>query len=231
MLWFVVLLFPLFSLAKKSSKQLTAAEIIDDVTKPVNVSVYYQTLCPASQYLIQYPVWNLFKDLYENGIVDINLHAYGNAQETQENGNFKVTCQHGDLECKLNTVANCVKHLYKDKKPHGRDVEFVHCLLNDSSPTMVKAKDCAHSNGLHWDNIHGCSTGLLGYHLQHKEAAITPPHDQIPWVMVNGVGESQDQEDLRIHLEEIVCQEYKGDKPTPCTTAAEKKYLIPRDDC
>ena len=51
--------------------------------------------------------------------MDINLHAYGNAQESQENGSFKVTCQHGDLECKLNTIANCVGHMYKKKKPLG----------------------------------------------------------------------------------------------------------------
>ena len=74
MLWFVVLLFPLLSLAKhRSSKELTSAESVDDVTKPVNVSVYYQTLCPASQYLIQYPVWNLYNDLYKVIIVILSV--------------------------------------------------------------------------------------------------------------------------------------------------------------
>jgi len=213
----VVLFFPFFLLVESS--------------KPVNVSVYYQTLCPASQYLIQYPVWNLYQDLYKDNVVDINLHAFGNAQETQDNGSYHVACQHGELECKLNTIANCVGHIYKKKKPAGKDVEFVHCLLNDSAPTINKAKSCARSNGLRWSDIKDCSSGLLGYHLQHKEAAVTPVHDQIPWVMVNGVGESQDQEDLRLHLEEIVCQQYDGDKPTPCATAAEKKYKIPHDDC
>lgn len=185
--------------------------------KPVNVSVYYQTLCPASQFLLQHQIWDLYNGLFKEGIVDINLHAFGNTHEQHENGTFGFTCQHGDLECKLNTIANCAGRKYKQSKP-GKVIEFIHCLVEPSvsGPTVRIAKDCASTNGIDWDNIDACSSGLLGYDVQHKEALITPEHDQIPWVMVNGIGNSVDQEDLRNHLSEIVCNQYTGTPPKSC---------------
>jgi interferon gamma-inducible protein 30 len=70
----------------------------------VNLSIYYETLCPDCRQFISTQVWNAYQTILD--IVNITFVPYGNARELYrpETKLYQFYCQHGAEECYGNLI-------------------------------------------------------------------------------------------------------------------------------
>ncbi|KAL4351566.1 hypothetical protein GQ457_06G005630 [Hibiscus cannabinus] len=217
LIFFVLAAFPFMfispshsSLDHENVKNLPPAKHVGNV----NLSLYYETLCPGCAYFITSDLVKVFQtDLYT--IVNLRLIPWGNAKIVGD----KIRCQHGDDECYLNAIHSCVIHLWPDVKTHFR---FIHCTEEQSLEGPVGSKEamwknCSDKLGFRGDMINKCYSTGLGMKLLRRygneTARLIPPHEYVPWVVVNHTPLRGDFE----KFVKYVCDYYQGDpKPEAC---------------
>lgn len=97
----------------------------------------------------------------------------------------KIECQHGELECTLNTVEACALHYYPAEYASINDTcismcvfvcvcvrmfvcraqfwPFLHCLDKSEDPTLDKAQQCFKQLSYNWTAVDTCLHSDLGY--------------------------------------------------------------------
>lgn len=193
-----------------------------NVTKPndgaVNVSLYYESLCPGCrQFLVLQlvPTLILLQD-----IMNVELVPFGNAKETPEH---KFVCQHGDDECLGNMIEACTL----DKFGIGAILPIF--CMESSTDVLKAAQPCleVYQPGEAWDSVMKCVKGDQGYKLMHENAvktgALKPPHEYVPWITINGEHTDALQDKAMNSLFSLVCSLYKGEKPAACVLGSGKK--------
>jgi interferon gamma-inducible protein 30 len=189
-------------------------ENIKSIGNAVKVELYYETLCPGCRQFITTQLFPTHQKL-NSDIMDIGLYPFGNAQEYPIDNKWDFKCQHGVEECKLNVVETCVIHLLLHPNLF---MPFINCL--ETQPSMDNAKLCAKRMDLEWAPIEACFSGSEGNILQHqlalKTAALNPPHQYVPWIVVNGQHSDEIQNAASSNLLELVCKTYTGEKPQAC---------------
>ena len=181
--------------------------------KPVNMTVYYESLCPGCNYYIHKtlaPLWPKIKDL---DLMTVNLLPFGNAEEKKLGFKWLFHCQHGAAECQGNTVQACLIHYHADTTKQLQVVDcfftdFIHSIGIDWKQSL---KNCSHT-GIDVEKIETCAAGQEGMALQHEIAEVTGPHGYTPYIMLDGVPNKPAEDYL---LEEI-CKVYTGPKPDIC---------------
>ncbi|XP_059297721.1 gamma-interferon-responsive lysosomal thiol protein-like [Lycium ferocissimum] len=177
--------------------------------KKVSLALYYESLCPyCSNFIVNY-----LPKIFKNGIIDIvdlKLVPWGNTK-LKANNTFK--CQHGPVECFLDTVEACAIDAWPDLNDH---FPFIYCV-----ESLVY-----HKNYTHWETcfeklnlkakvIKDCVLGGRGKELELSYAAETnalqPPHKYVPWVVVDGQPLYDDYTDFI----SFICKAYKGTAPVP----------------
>ncbi|TYI33385.1 hypothetical protein ES332_A04G129300v1 [Gossypium tomentosum] len=131
---------------------------------------------------------------------------------------------HGEDECYLNTIHSCVIYYWPDVKKH---FDFIRCTEQQSSKKrLVKNraamwKQCSEKLGMSAHRINKCYTSGYGLKLllqyANETAKLKPPHEYVPWVVVDNQPLKDDFE----NFVKYVCEAYKGaDKPEACKTQA-----------
>lgn len=170
----------------------------------VSVELYYESLCPYSARFIVNKLPKLFKDDLLS-FVDLKLSPWGNARLTS---NSTFDCQHGPYECLLNTVEACAIDIWPQPTKY---FPFIFCVEDLVSQRKHREwESCFAKLGLDSTPINQCYKGDYGKKLELKYGAETealkPPHQYVPWVVVNGVPLYDDYEDFLIHI----CNAYQG---------------------
>lgn len=190
---------------------------------PVNVSFYYESLCPGCRGVWASQVTPTFHALAESGIVNFEFVPYGNAQEQPYGSSWYFTCQHGPNECYGNLVETCAIHHYPDPKQH---IPFLSCLEQYGPSTY--GSYCASVVKINYEPIQTCANGDEGKQLEHQMALkteqLSPPHQYVPWLTLNGQHTNEIQNGLSSAMLETVCNAYTGTKPDGCTRKVDVCY-------
>lgn len=130
----------------------------------------------------------------------------------------ELVCQHGESECKFNRAEACVKALGASPK---LQMQFFSCIgkgagyAANMGTEASLIRQCARKTGVTWGRKgQRCWTGRgkpSGAELIRKEAAVTPEHPSVPYVVVNGKA-IEDHDKL---LEEV-CAVYEGAPVAAC---------------
>ncbi|XP_072245340.1 gamma-interferon-inducible lysosomal thiol reductase-like [Leuresthes tenuis] len=187
---------------------------------PVQVTLYYESLCPDCRVFITqqlFPTWMMLQD-----ILSVTLVPYGNAKEILS-ANSPFICQHGAPECRANMIEACILHLA------GNSLAFhiINCM-ESSTHVLNAAQPCLqlYAPSVSWSSVDLCVDGQLGYKLMHANAAMTralnPAHTHVPWVTFNGEYTKENEDKATSSLFHLVCELYKGVKPPACTGAPVK---------
>ena len=184
--------------------------------QPVNISLYFESLCGGCQYFIKNQYYPAFKSI--GSIMNVHLIPYGNAEEKEQGGKWVFTCQHGKEECIGNVIETCAIHLYPKVSDY---FPFIHCIETSNILPRTAAPICAQKLGLDYSKIQSCANSDLGNKLEHEMALKTetldPPNQYVPWITVEGVHTEKIQNEAEDDLVGLICKTYKGSsKPAPC---------------
>ncbi|KAG0539984.1 hypothetical protein BDA96_03G369500 [Sorghum bicolor] len=176
----------------------------------VPVSVYYETLCPfCSAFVV-----NDLSRVFRNGIssiADLRLVPFGNGRVSADG---TITCQHGEEECQLNAIEACVIRIWPDAEQH---FPFIQCVEHLALTRKWDAwQACFQETGLPYQPAIDCYNSGYGRQLVLQYAAETnalqPPHQFVPWVVVNGKPLGDDY----MNFEAYICSAYDGKLPEAC---------------
>ncbi|KAL6645750.1 hypothetical protein ACP70R_017358 [Stipagrostis hirtigluma subsp. patula] len=187
-----------------------AAAAGEGAAKKVDVALYYESLCPYSARFVVDHLAKVFGDGLLDAI-DLTLVPYGNARVA---GDGKISCQHGQYECLLNTVEACAIDAWPDLNTHFR---FIYCVEDLVVKRQYREwESCFQKLGLDPEPVTGCYKSEHGHKLELKYAnqtdALEPPHRYVPWVVVDGKPLLEDYE----NFEAYICKAYKGSPPKAC---------------
>lgn len=223
---FIICLFSVNTCSSSSSSDFIEIVPLKEVEK-VQVTVYYESLCPyCENFIVNYLI-----DVFTEGIdaiADVKLFPYGNAKV---NSNGNITCQHGEQECLLNTVEACAINTWPDVHDH---FPFIFCveryLYHDK---FDQWESCFDELSLDSKPVKDCYTSGYGNQLELGYAAETnslePPKKYVPWVVVDGKPLYDDY----IYIINNICRAYKG--PTlpkaclRCLASPENQIGAPKD--
>ncbi|GAB4860239.1 hypothetical protein Ancab_011719 [Ancistrocladus abbreviatus] len=201
--------FSLFSyfilfISVAASSPSSALRTLPSDSEKVSVALYYESLCPYSaNFIINYLVKVFEDDLIS--IIDLKLVPWGNAKIR---GNNSFDCQHGPSECLLNTIEACAINVWPDLNKHFPLIYCIETLVYKHK--YLQWETCFDKLRLDPEPIAECYSSGYGEKLELEYAAETsalqPPHEYVPWVVVDGQPLYEDYENFISYI----CKAYKG---------------------
>lgn len=182
----------------------------------IRSTLFSESLCPDCQNFILGKYWELYQTpgiAGEGGIANIQQYVYGNARGAPG----KITCQHGPVECLMNTAQNCLIALANGNVSQW--LPAIHCLEGFGTNQEKHLTACATASGYSTSAVNTCWKGAQGKALDLAAAAATPAdHQYVPWLTVNGVNICTEAGCDTVLA--ATCAAYKGPKPAACGKAA-----------
>ncbi|XP_038633494.1 gamma-interferon-inducible lysosomal thiol reductase-like isoform X2 [Scyliorhinus canicula] len=152
---------------------------------PVRISLFYESRCPDCRHFVVTqlcPTWVRVKE-----ILNIMLIPFGNAE-------------------------SCVMHYLQNATSYMPVI----CCMESASSALTEAQLClqTHAPAVLWDTISDCVNGDQGNELMHQNAQMTnelePPHNYVPWILINGEHSEDLQHQAETDLFNLVCKTYIG---------------------
>ncbi|XP_077981320.1 gamma-interferon-inducible lysosomal thiol reductase-like [Glandiceps talaboti] len=196
-----------------------------EATPPVQVTLYFESLCPGCRGFIKSQLYPTFQILSNSNIMNVTLVPYGNAHESKVGDKWNYECQHGENECIGNFIETCLLH-YNGMKTAFPVLACMEDIGTPYDPQILQ--QCASQYSVDYQTVLKCSNSSLGNSLEHEMAektdALNPPHTYVPWVTVNGVHTEEIQQEATADLLKLVCDTYTGPKPPACTALMDVCY-------
>ena len=202
----------------------------------VDVQVFTESYCPCS---------GTFHEQYLNNIMP-QVGSIANLNRSWDgwlldDAKDKVTCFHGERECKANTLQACAQHIAGNNTLQWlnytvcingpcKDVGCPEQYSVAEGKSLEREQQCATQVGLSWDAINACWEGDLGKQLLINDAKFDKAEEEdygmkgLPVLKVNGKFFSKfwdcDSFKTEYHtaLIKAICEAYTGtDKPAACS--------------
>lgn len=185
----------------------------------VDLTLYYESLCPDCKVFVKEQLYPAYQKV--GSIMNLTLVPYGNAQEKKDGDNWVFDCQHGAQECDGNMIETCAMAIVKNITVY---MPFIHCIeVSNISPTYPMkdaVEKCAKEFNMPLNEMIQCAMTKQGNLLEHgmamKTDALSPPHQYVPYVTLNGVHTEKIEREAESDLIGLICDTYKGKKPAGC---------------
>jgi len=106
-------------------------------------------------------------------------------------------------------------------------IPFLHCL--EQYGPYQYGSYCAKLTGIDYTPIETCANSDQGKQLEHQMAVkteqLSPPHQYVPWLNLNGEHSQAIQNGLSGNMLATVCNAYTGTKPAACSQTKPEKCL------
>ena len=174
----------------------------------VKIDFYMESMCPGCKYYTKAVLRDLLTKPEFVSMVDFKVVPYGNGRMTGES----IQCQHGDDECKGNTILACMQDMYPLSAESTGFVPTFVCMEAENGKPLDDFKKCAKQSEGVVDAaaVLSCANGPKGKQLALAAAKETeelnPPHEYAPWVTMNG----QPLRDDAYELQKQVCAAYNA---------------------
>ncbi|KAG6769610.1 hypothetical protein POTOM_025260 [Populus tomentosa] len=150
----------------------------------VNLSVYYEALCPSCANFIVQSLVRVFNDDLIN-IINLRMVPWGNAHVNKTDST--IICQNGLDECVLNTIQACAINVWHDVNKYYALIYCIEFLAIEGRHSNWQS--CFSSLGLPEKPILDCYNNGTGAKLQalygYETAHLSPPQTFVPWVVVD----------------------------------------------
>jgi len=186
---------------------------------PVIIQAYTESLCIDCKNFVQKSLVPTYNQLGPS-VINLHIVPFGNSQI--DKSKHTVKCQHGNAERDANSWQQCAVEKY-DADAY---LPFFACL-EDALPMGSREEPyeeaifqkCASS--LDFEALKNCHDNPLeAWLLQEKYSDITPDHDYVPWVFIDGEFYDDNTQDFQ----QAVCNAYarKGGSHPGCESDASK---------
>uniref|UniRef100_A0A0K0F6U3 Gamma interferon inducible lysosomal thiol reductase GILT n=1 Tax=Strongyloides venezuelensis TaxID=75913 RepID=A0A0K0F6U3_STRVS len=171
----------------------------------VTVQVFGESLCPDTTNFFDY-YFLRFVSEFENEIdVDISYTPFGKAYCKEVDNDFNCVCQHGQLECQLNALQNCVINIYKNFNDH---FPIIHCIQEKTSIDDAASKCFGKMDEGMINLLSECAKGKEGRRLLSNAGNTTNQYAEglnfVPWIVING---EANMDAYYSGMEKAVCKE------------------------
>jgi len=175
------------------------------------IALYYESLCPGCEEFIGTSVKTFQNFKGHENLATLKFYPYGNARETQDGNKWKFSCQHGAPECQGNLVESCA---IKKMQPE-MFTNFLVCIkenISSQGNDFIKTTKICETDSANYNAVMACVNGDEGNAVQHDIAVATeglkPAHKWVPWVVVDGVYDSDVQDQLSDDMLGYICDNY-----------------------
>ncbi|XP_071449858.1 GILT-like protein 1 [Hetaerina americana] len=185
------------------------------VNERVNVSLYYESLCPDSvRFVINQlqPTWQSMAPYMNIRFIPFGKSASGKYSD----GTIVFFCQHGPKECSGNKMQSCALSLLSTQ---DSQVQFVTCVMSKSDPSLA-GPQCAAQVGLNYQDVEQCYQSSQGTNLQlaaeQETNKIRRPLRFVPTVVYNDHLDQRKQDDSLDDFKGALCK-HIAQPPPECS--------------
>ena len=178
------------------------------VAAPLNLTVYYEALCPDSRDFVVRQLEPLWRQVGAGDTLSLTFVPWGKAWEKADARGPYITCQHGPEECWGNRLHGCV---LSQLAAGGPQLAAVSCLLRNYRQLRRAAPYCVRAAGLDWGVVSRCASSDTSLEAAlafgRRTGELQPPLSFVPTMTVDGAQDGQRL--MLIYLELFICETWR----------------------